>query len=155
MEKLISMTDFVLENTTDILDYGYNANEVKTNKYANFLKQPLMIGMFVPCDLDGNVLTKNTMSEDTCEDDCDHYNCVKEMNQCISYQEAKSRVFFDVYDIKEHHAPHLIQIWHDKEKYLFSYNISSKLFSTTANTIEDLVKNNLVLTESAKKQIGI
>jgi len=71
------------------------------------------------------------------------------------YQEAKSRVFFDVYDIKEHHAPHLIQIWHDKEKYLFSYNISSKLFSTTANTIEDLVKNNLVLTESAKKKIFV
>ena len=39
--KLISMTDFVLykkESHTQIM------------KYAKFLKQPLTLGMFVPCD---------------------------------------------------------------------------------------------------------
>lgn len=42
--KLISMTDFVLEQRGDNL------------KYAQFLKQSLNLGMFVPCDLEGNVL---------------------------------------------------------------------------------------------------
>lgn len=48
--KLISMTDFVL------LD-KYAGSPINMNKqYAQFLKQPLELWMFVPCDEDGNVL---------------------------------------------------------------------------------------------------
>ncbi len=52
-KKLISMTDFVLEHpaTTD-----YEWQLQNHFKYANFLKQPLKKGMFVPCDKYGNVL---------------------------------------------------------------------------------------------------
>lgn len=52
------MTDFVLEQKRPIpsadlheADYYYQEYEVleKINKYANFLKQPLKLEMFVPC----------------------------------------------------------------------------------------------------------
>ena len=50
MEKLISMTDFVL------LD-KHAGSPINMNKqYAHFLKQPLKLGMFVPCDEKGNIL---------------------------------------------------------------------------------------------------
>jgi len=47
MENLISMTDFVLSKK-----YTATGHE----NYANFLKQPLELWMFIPCDEDGNVL---------------------------------------------------------------------------------------------------
>lgn len=51
------MVDFVLEESDKI----YNKEDAnifasKVNTYASFLKQPLKLGMFVPCDEDGNVL---------------------------------------------------------------------------------------------------
>ena len=59
--KLISMTDFVLQENKG----GQQVNSISSQlhqelrrikKYANFLKQPLKLEMFVPCDEDGNVL---------------------------------------------------------------------------------------------------
>lgn len=63
--KLISMTDFVL-GTESILDkhnpIGYNEDKqsryIGILNYAKFLKQPLKLEMFVPCDNKGNVLHK-------------------------------------------------------------------------------------------------
>ena len=56
--KLISMVEFVKE-----IDHRVNTGELKEwkfvdciRRYANFLNQPLTLGMFVPCDEDGNVL---------------------------------------------------------------------------------------------------
>lgn len=59
--KLISMTDFILKidgiepkavnfsSITDIRNYQLNSYSKIVN-YANFLKQPLKLGMFIPCD---------------------------------------------------------------------------------------------------------
>lgn len=51
MEKLISMTDFVLEQSesikSDMIGYGEFIDKVVN--YAKFLKQPLKLEMFVPC----------------------------------------------------------------------------------------------------------
>jgi hypothetical protein len=52
--QLISMTDFVLEQVNP-----KNTDSQFCEKiiyYANFLKQPLKLEMFVPCDEDSNVL---------------------------------------------------------------------------------------------------
>lgn len=46
MEKLVRMTDFILESD--------DLQGIK--KYAEFLRQPLTLGMFVPCDRDGKPL---------------------------------------------------------------------------------------------------
>lgn len=48
--KLISMTDFVLQTYEKHDDYKIIADECLL--YANFLKQPLTLGIFVPCDDD-------------------------------------------------------------------------------------------------------
>lgn len=51
--------------------------------YANFLKQPLELGMFVPCDEDGNILE---------EPDC---NLDIRMVEMKEYQQAKERCLFE------------------------------------------------------------
>ena len=54
--KLMSMTDYVLSKPSELVIneaiYPYAA----IHKYANFLKQPLELGMFVPCDEEGEIL---------------------------------------------------------------------------------------------------
>jgi hypothetical protein len=51
------MTDFVLEQNKEPYFY-YDSLWNKVIAYANFLKQPLTLGMFVPCDSNGNVVKK-------------------------------------------------------------------------------------------------
>jgi hypothetical protein len=132
MEKLTSMTDFVLKESCN-----KNRNSIDNLntifRYALFLKQPLELWMFVPCDEKGDALVKSSMSENTCEDDCNHRNCVLEMNECIKYQQAKERCLFEKSDYCE------ILLF---ELYDF---------------VEDLTyaKVNLQLTPTAIKQIGL
>ena len=54
--KLISMTDFVLENAKQPYVEGTKYKDLVN--YAKFLKQPLKLEMFVPCDEDGNIISK-------------------------------------------------------------------------------------------------
>ena len=62
--KLISMTDFVLEQKEKLKnsEQGFNIEKydfiINVCNYAKFLKQPLEQFMFVPCDENGNVLEK-------------------------------------------------------------------------------------------------
>lgn len=60
MENLISMTDYVLEQTkieTSKMQLGGVAMALhKINEYARFLSMPLELKMFVPCDSENNVL---------------------------------------------------------------------------------------------------
>ena len=52
--KLISMTDFVISLwDKDITTEDFAQTTIK---YATFLKQPLKLEMFIPCDEDGNIL---------------------------------------------------------------------------------------------------
>lgn len=93
MEKLTSMVDFVLECTKKSpLEPYEQVNETFINKvinYANFLKQPLEIWMFVPCKLVGDVWV--VLEEPVYTNPSNKfYNevYVKE------YQQAKERCFF-------------------------------------------------------------
>ena len=94
--KLISMTDFVLEqgkkpNNSDFRERFF----VKVLNYANFLKQPLTLGMFVPCDDDGNVLEEPSkdMWDNFINSQFGHFN--ESYTYCFNYQEAKSKVIFE------------------------------------------------------------
>jgi len=80
MEILISMVDFVLEKNKaeEVTRQSY----IECSKYAIFLKQPLKLGMFVPCDLDGNVLEDANRSTHT-------------DIECLEYQQAKERCLFE------------------------------------------------------------
>ena len=78
MKKLISMVDFCLEqrktHTGDFEDYCD-----LICRYAKFIKHPLTIGMFVPCDLHGNVLEEKKPFQD----------------KYYEYQEAKEVCIFN------------------------------------------------------------
>lgn len=58
MDKLISMTDFVIQQNMYYANKDISVEKLQLNilNYAMFLQQPLTLGMFIPCDLDGNVL---------------------------------------------------------------------------------------------------
>jgi hypothetical protein len=60
MKKLITMTDFVLEQDFTIsvqsLTNQWASRYNKIMSYAKFIKQPLELWMFVPCDENGYVL---------------------------------------------------------------------------------------------------
>jgi len=91
MKKLISMTDFVL--TDKYTSTGHKM-------YAEFLKQSLTLGMFVPCDLDGNVLEepKRDFEEDEVSERGRCEDAFYEDNN--DYQEAKERVLFKGFEFK-------------------------------------------------------
>ena len=84
--KLISMTEFVLEQEQPTYLQKEEFEDVfyKIHNYANFLKQPLKLSMFIPCDEFGNVLIK---PEEHLENRSLYF---KELE---IYQKAKERVF--------------------------------------------------------------
>ena len=64
MNKLISMTDYILEHPATTDCEWQLSNHLK---YANFLKQPLKKGMFVRCDEDDNVLNYDEIKQSVIE----------------------------------------------------------------------------------------
>lgn len=120
--ELISMTDFVLEQIGDNL------------KYAQFLKQPLNLGMFVPCTLEGDVL------EEPCSIGVGNDFYLQRAED--EYKQAKDRVLFEGFEVRDK------WLIHNKHTYT---SIDS------FDTIEDIVNFGLelMLTKSAQKQLGL
>ena len=89
--KLISMTVFVLEQSKRIMNVEITHLESHNQivNYANFLKQPLKLEMFVPCDDNGNVL----------EDIIGHGMIHNYSEKLKQYEQAKDKVLFDGFDI--------------------------------------------------------
>lgn len=148
--KLISMTDFILQTKNDFV-YSENAKYEENFKqivnYAEFLKQPLTLGMFIPVDKHGNITEplKGCCSGADC-------GCMgmpvnvssrEEMDEVL---EAESRVFFKGFRLMEGGLPCTVINDDGKRFYLGGvYN----------HTIEDKISHKLELTESALKQIGL
>lgn len=156
-----------MKNLTSIADHSDWLLSISIPEYRKFQihrkrvefgKQILEKWMFVPCDEYGNVLTKSTMSENTCEDDCNHKNCVLEMNECIKYQQAKERCLLEGFSITKNDSRH-IRIKKGEVSMIFFIESNSISFydmfceSHDVFTIEDLVKYNLQLTPTAQKQL--
>lgn len=155
--KLISMTDFVFNQINQKQSVSEFKESVK--KYAELLKQTLNLGMFIPCDLEGNILEEP--EEYNLNDS--FYKMQKGFNDEVKHIEAKYRVLFNGLKIEKdmHHATKrtfyfigttriaLFLEFHSGEKELsFSLNHDNK-------TIEDLIKYDLHLTENAIKQLGL
>lgn len=151
--KLIKCSDYVLEQRhVKNKDGEVNGVEYawKVIRYANFLKKPLELGMFVPC-VDGKPIQSvfPPMKKDA---DIIGFT-VEEMRKQEAfeqYQEAKDRVLFDnVYYVK------YLESFRGFEKHQFIINNVQKdiLFSPN-KTIEDLIPYGLTLTQSAIKQIN-
>lgn len=133
--KLISMTDFVLEQTKinqfrDDCEFAY-----PVRKYANFLKQPLELWMFVPCDENGNVLE---------EPDANYYMMVTE-NEVLKYQQAKERCLFEGFECQKQGGEYLVKF--GNEPVWVNWNNSK--------TIENLSRLKPQLTQTAIKKLGL
>lgn len=139
------MTDFVLLNKN--IYEGYSSQDsnvftynhvVRLENYANFLKQPLTLGMFVPCDLEDNVL--------------EEYHNIDNKN--ILYQEARERVLFGGFVIKNYCSvlfPKTIIYKDIFNVFWYDSNAEKWEVSKYLSTVEDLVEYNLTLTESWRK----
>lgn len=93
--KLMSMTDFVLVeqmklNQAKNLKLKHLSSQYldRIFNYANFLKKPLKLEMFVPCDDNGNIL--KLLDVCICADEC---------SLCKKYKQAKEKVLFEGIDL--------------------------------------------------------
>ena len=78
------MTDSVLDCYEKNDSYQNIADDCLL--YANFLKQPLTLGMFIPCDEYGNVFEVPTKENSN--------NTIDHDTKLMDYNDAKSEVFF-------------------------------------------------------------
>lgn len=137
--KLQSMVDFVLEQVDKLKSESSShipsarlSYIRSTSLYAKFLKQPLTLGMFVPCDENGKVLEEPENPKKSPE----------HMRKYDSYVKAKERVLFEGFYL-EHNS-----VMTPQGGYLDVGNLKQK-------TVETIVGANLTLTQSAIKQIGL
>ena len=123
--RLKSMTDFVLENSKEPYVEGTKYKDIVS--YAHFLKKPLKLGYFIPCDKNDVPLEEPKKLNFKNDDDLEDY--------CFKYSIAKQRVLFEYQ-------------WEFK-----SWDSSDMENSR----IEDLLSDELtyILTETAIKEIGI
>ena len=129
--RLKSMTDFVLQEQKG----GQQVNSITSQlhyrlrcikKYAEFLKQPLKLEMFVPCDENGNVLPEEHK----------FLSCTKG----YEYGKAKEKVLFEGFVLeKDELINNGILFWVGK-------------FEGNEN-IENYISSNLTLTPNAIKRI--
>lgn len=158
--KLIPMVDFVLsqdqEYNKPTPTYAYKVdldNYKKVVNYANFLKQPLKLGMFVPCDKEGNVLEEPNCKDYIVENSLTSIGVtqdlhIKTYNKDIKkYQQAKDRVLFEGLKVE------LVKSG-DQIYYLVKNDLGNIWASwNTSKTIEDLIPYDLTLTKTVIEQI--
>ena len=136
MTKLISMTDFVLEvekyeNESHNVEHAFEL----IKNYANFLKQPLTLGMFVPCDENDNVLEEPSLLPSS---DLD------------KYRKAKEKVIFEGWQLFRYNRG-LTPIYNKELGYINFYGngrvginfFDPKIIISAVKTIEHLTHLNL------------
>jgi len=153
--KLISCTDYVI---SDSIKSDSNTSE-RIIKYANFLKRQLELGMFIPCDLEGNMLLtpiewrKKTRTKGLIT--VGNYSNPAYKEYIKQYQEAKNRVLFEGFEV--------VKTYNEEEDFN-EYTVANIFIKvggsnwnnyTNYKTIEDLTNLDLTLTDNAIKQIMI
>lgn len=152
MKKLISTADYVLEKE-QIVENGYHRVFChKVCNYAKFLKTPLDIGMFVPCDEDGNVLEEPKKYSDFLKYGSFGLLTGSEVDENSKYHKAKERVIFEGFIFVK-----ALTAFGESEYYRFMYEeiiITNLDFKN--KTVEDLIeKYSITLTQNAIKKYGI
>ena len=115
----MSMTDFVLQQ--DITDIKQRDSIVN---YANFLKQPLNLRMFVPCDEDGEILDEPRDYEQRLPNMMTEYN-----DEIYRYKQAKEKVLFENIPVAQ-------------AKWLVNSFSTIESLSDISNTITKIYLNN-------------
>lgn len=139
--KLISMTDFVLEQNNKTIP-AICFKDCVLN-YAKFLKQSLELWMFVPCDEDGDVLVeperyRHQLNFDEWEDRYDK-------KEVLEFQQAKERVLFEGFKI----------IFYDDKPHALDH-VNGSLFISQLTNVDSLLHLKPTLTKTAIiKQVGL
>lgn len=158
--KLISMLEFVLEQEKSIeLDPNKSVSEYaqamvnahnSSARYAKFLSQPLTLGMFVPCDLEGKLLAEPKWSAP---------DGVKWDDYVNQYQQAKERVLFEGFEVNTRYCNDIPFDFVSKDEfYVFSKDPGKEfVINEHTKTIEDLIEfgTDIILTQSAIKQLEL
>ena len=145
--KLISMTEFVLEQREK--RNKDNIRFLDCEKYANFLNQPLTLGMFIPCDEDGNVLKepKNNGNQST-----EFFSVAFD-----KYQQAKDKVLFERF-FDTINAPQYSHYISDGMQSVFYMSKNGSTYKNILGMkkIEDLTnKTPIILTPNAIKKLKL
>lgn len=147
MKTLTSMTDFVLEQRKihqgDFEDYAD-----LICRYALFLKQPLAIYQFVPCELVDEewVVLEEPLNYKKWESKRLNTPYDLDLSKYEKYQEALDEVLFDGFEVCNRQSEFICLVF--KDGYSLLKNLLKK-------PIEDLVPYNLSLTKTALKEIGL
>lgn len=143
------MTDFVLDQLGNE-DKGGHMNyhdSLKVLNYAKFIKQPLKLEMFVPCDEEGNVLEKPISPKyfDPTEP------VPEEVEQeFYNYDKAKEKVLFEGFEIT--HLNERISFF-KRGHCVLTYSFVKQNFIGNQD-VEKLLGWDLTLTHSAIKQFN-
>lgn len=160
--KLVSMVEFVLDGPKEETTLDLNRSKTilyrrmrKCQNYANFLNTPLELGMFVPCDEDGNVLEESNKHSDRGQfvRDKEHERKIKQ------YQEAKENVLFEGFKYISQNTVRNddLDIFLTTMQFMIEGSLGIGGGDICGNDIEALAKCDLdiILTESAIKKYEI
>ena len=174
--KLISMVDFVLEqsNNENLEKHLCNENGHQfmnywhsVFSYAKFLKQPLKLGMFVPCDENDvplgepkaeNYFNVNIPINELTEKDAKGLNELYSLQ--LYYQDAKDRVLFEGVEIIGQ-SEGFCEIELKNGDFWMTFiegeiNVTNQFNQEyRVHVIEDLIQEDLILTASAIKQFEL
>lgn len=138
-DKLISMVDFVLELNEIPMHFPDEVSERLNQyvKYAKFLKTPLQLGHFVPCDEVGNVLEeplhyKEWKSE--LKNGLEHEYDGLIMKR---YEQSKSRCLFEGFKV-QYTGTSLTTVANGKFGFDFYHNKSRIQFEFSDTTLTDI-----------------
>ena len=132
---LIPMTNFV-NNVGNMENYPSHENALSwIYNYATFLKKPLKLEMFVPCDDEGNILEEPKIEE---EDVDEHTTQIFAQYQ-YDFDKSKEKVLFEGFKIYDYKLNVFFYLGRRKK---LSYDKKRKDFITIGflpETVEDLI----------------
>ena len=143
---LVPMTDFVIEYAPKFNPFGTDEQILCLDyirNYAKFLKQPLKLEMFVPCDENGTVLEEPQMRPERNsfdEEDMDY-----DAQELYDYIKAKEKVLFEGFEF----------VSRTDETWLFKINGNFPRIVGRKLTIESLriFKDKIKLSQTALNSI--
>ena len=148
------MTDFVINKRKELLRHSEYKNDLENYaniiyNYAQFLKQHLTLGMFVPCDEDENVLeypTCNWCSTGIPGDCHRSKECAIDETPFYNYNKAIEKIIFKNYVFLE-----------EDDNYWYFMNNHKKIEILKNTCIERLINEgyDTELTENTIKKIGL
>lgn len=124
------------------------------DNFDHFIEQPLTLGIFVPTNEEGNVLKEPKESDYNLGDI--HAGYYRE--DLIKYQQAKERVLFEGFEIKVSNITSNLQndfLIISETNEIIGHENRGQWFFNPYKKVEDLINNDLTLTETAIKQIGL